>query len=477
MIGPRHPVRGSWSALLLLTITCVLIVIIVWQQRQHRFEQTQHEVSQAAERLSQDDNILAEVSRAQRDLATFVKPSVVHVEVESSSSHLHAPSVSGSGWIWNDNGLIVTAHHVVSGSDRIHVVMHDGSRRRAEFIAKDPQTDIAILKMSASQTIPATRAELPGVHQGDMVFAFGSPLDFSFSVTRGLVSGLDRRIGKDWIGRRPEYESFIQIDAPLNPGSSGGPITNHLGHVVAMSTSIASPTGDFGSDVFSGIALAIPLRVLEHVVPQLIEEGRVARGFLGVTLHQRDTPITQLCDGRDGWLLTHVASSTSSAQAGLHAGDVLWSINSSPTSSLDQVRAALADSTEAIVMRSHILNGDPDRPEQIWLAAGQDRMTGVRGVSLNEPLSVMLDGLGAPEGGVLVGRVLPHTAAARAGLQRGDLLLRCDGASINSVGQWQQQLAEISPGDKVHLEGWRPSTPTETMHWTATLTDRSTSQP
>ena len=138
----------------------------------------------------------------------------------------------------------------VSSGDDIDIELHNGSIRRAEFVAGDSLTDIAVLKIDPTHTIPATRDRHNSVQQGDIVFAFGSPLDFRFSVTSGVVSGIGREIGPAiWPGG-PRYENSIQLDAPINPGSSGGPVTNHLGKVVGMSTAIAADPRDRGPERF-----------------------------------------------------------------------------------------------------------------------------------------------------------------------------------------------------------------------------------
>ena len=262
MTPSRHAVRTLLPTLLLLASAVVVVVVVYWGRREMEFQRTRLSVDEAANRLADPMGpgaVLASLSRAQRDLAAFVQPSVVHIEsIRRARSNDDATFSTGSGWIWDDAGHVVTAWHVVRDAEKIDVQLHDGSRRRGKIMAFDPLTDIAVISIEPARTIAATRSVAGGVQQGDLVFAFGSPLDFRFSVTGGVVSGLGRDVAGATGNRGQAYENFIQIDAPINPGSSGGPVTDHLGHVIGMSTAIASdPLSSHTNDRFTGVALAI----------------------------------------------------------------------------------------------------------------------------------------------------------------------------------------------------------------------------
>ena len=175
-------------------------------------------------------------------------PLVVHISTEQTTrdragNRLHSTS-SGSGWIYDNEGHIVTNYHVVKDADRIEVQLHTGLLREAQLVGVDQFTDIAVIKVSSARLHPAALAEEDDrVQQGDLVFAFGSPFDFRFSMSSGVVSGMGRHVGviRDerrggWTG----YENFIQIDAAINPGNSGGPLTDVRGRVIGMNTAIAT---------------------------------------------------------------------------------------------------------------------------------------------------------------------------------------------------------------------------------------------
>ena len=244
---------------------------------------TRLDVAEATDRLA-TKNILAEFSEATSDVAIIVEPCVVHVSTEgtlaTSRGTRHFAS-TGSGWVWDDAGHIVTNAHVVDGADRIEIQLHTGEVRSAEIVGMDLRSDIAIVRIKSGGLFPATRASSTSLRQGDLVFAFGSPFDFRFSMSSGIVSGIGRAAGIEDI----DYENFIQVDAAINPGNSGGPLTDVYGRVVGMNTAIATGRGHtIGQGQFAGVGLAIPMSMIDNVVEQVIETGVVRKGFMGVSL-------------------------------------------------------------------------------------------------------------------------------------------------------------------------------------------------
>jgi S1-C subfamily serine protease len=254
---------------------------------------TSARIIEASQRL--DDNpVLAQINQAYRDIAEVVEPSVVHISTESwvrnRLGERARRASSGSGWIYDEAGHIVTNYHVIEDAQRIEVQLYNGAIREAEIVGSDPTTDIAVLRIPSENIHPATRnsGEDGPVRQGDMVFAFGSPFDFRFSMSSGVVSGKGRSVGVIRSNRSGDigYENFIQVDAAINPGNSGGPLTDYRGHVIGMNTAIATGRRNDRMDdgQFAGIGLAIPIEMIEPVVDQLIDTGVVAKGFLGVSV-------------------------------------------------------------------------------------------------------------------------------------------------------------------------------------------------
>ena len=474
--------------MLLLISAVVVIVVVRWGPRELDFQHTQVEVRNAALRLAAPDGdgaVLASLSRAQRDLAAFVQPSVVHIEGIRTNPHQgNVPSgrATGSGWIWDEQGHVITAWHVVRGATTIEVQLHNGSIRSASLVAADPLTDIAVLGMDPARTLPATRSQAPGAQQGDMVFAFGSPLDFRFSVTGGVVSGLGRAASSTDHSRLPTYENYLQIDAPINPGSSGGPVTDHLGHVVGMSTAIAddavSPTS---GGRFTGVALAIPIEMIEAIVPQLIEEGRVHRGLLGVRALDQDRTIESMLTAKmidGGGFVASVATDAPAYEAGLRPGDIIWQCNESPLMDIATLRRLMRSGETIELEVSHAWRGDPLRPRSIQLSKCEQAGTAIEVLPMTDPIHAMLAASGGPPTGVLVSSVTSGGGAAEAGIRRGDLILDIDGKDIRTVDQLRAVVSAIPPGTPVDVNLWRSTEDGgQRLAVTATLTDQAKGQP
>ncbi|MCH2140589.1 MAG: S1C family serine protease [Phycisphaerales bacterium] len=418
--------------MLLLAAAVVVLIVVKWGQRELDFQRTQsllHDASLALHAPDGDAAVLASLSRAQRLLTTFVQPSVVHVDgIRKRPNGLDAHS-TGSGWIWDDEGHIVTAWHVVRHLDDIDIELHNGSIRRAEFVAGDSLTDIAVLKIDPTHTIPATRARHNSVQQGDIVFAFGSPLDFRFSVTSGVVSGIGREIGPAiWPGG-PRYENSIQLDAPINPGSSGGPVTNHLGKVVGMSTAIAADPRDRGPERFSGVAMAIPIGTVNAVVPQLLQTGVVARGYIGVHALDQDQPLRALAGDR---IPADAKVVVGGSAHELHIGDVVYQ---------DDGHWMAANLLSSDVTEARALEDSDLRRAEL--------------IKLTEPIHRLLDVLHAPKRGVLIAHVIPEEAAYKAGIRRGDLVTAIQDQSVDSVGQLRAAVSSVLPETDAELTFWR----------------------
>lgn len=283
--------------------------------------------------------ILEQLNRAHRAVARLVEPSVVHVSTLSTMQRrmFTAPyASSGSGWIWDEDGHIVTNAHVVESSERVQVQFFDGELREAEVVGLDLRADIAVLKVAPGGLHPALRGDSDTVAQGDMVFAFGSPFDFRFSMSSGIVSGLGRSAGLADI----DYENFIQTDAAINPGNSGGPLTNIRGRVIGMNTAIATGRGNsVGQGQFAGIGLAIPMSMIESIVTQIIETGEVRKGFLGVAVMSIDAARGFAMRGNEqlagivggfrgeGAIVSEVTQDSPAARAGFRFGDVITAID------------------------------------------------------------------------------------------------------------------------------------------------------
>ncbi len=257
------------------------------------------------------------VSLAYQLVAQKISPSVVSVSTEkfNSMSELEGKgwiSGEGSGVILTTDGYILTNHHVVANSKKIEVALPDRRVFSAQMIGTDELTDLAVLKIQANNLIPAEFADSDDVEVGTLVWAIGNPFGLTQTITSGILSGKDRQ------GASSQYQEFLQSDAAVNPGNSGGPLVDSCGRVIGINTSI------YGSR-FQGISFAVPSVIAQHVFDQLRVNGRVQRGFLGVTpgiVFQHHAELYQLAD-LDGALIHYVDRNTPASQAGLEPGDVI----------------------------------------------------------------------------------------------------------------------------------------------------------
>ncbi|MFK7959091.1 MAG: S1C family serine protease [Phycisphaerales bacterium] len=334
--GPSLVVLGAAATVLLVGPRLV---------RQLAYQRDASRIELASERL-QVGNILDEMNQAFRDIAVKVEPSVVHIAARQARSDGGSGMSTGSGWVYDADGHIVTNYHVIANTSEVDVQLSAGRILDAELVGSDPLTDIAVLRVDPEFLHPATRGDVAEpVEQGDMVFAFGSPFDFRFSMSAGVVSGKDRAAGVIRDAGVAGYENFIQTDAAINPGNSGGPLTDHRGDVIGMNTAIAtrSTPGSGEPGQFAGIGLAIPLEMIEPIVGQIIDRGFVTRGFLGIELNTitDENRIESGWNG-DGVLVVDVTADGPAAGAGLEHGDIITEINGERVATGEQLRARVA---------------------------------------------------------------------------------------------------------------------------------------
>lgn len=465
------------SIIVAATAVCVLLVgPLAVQHLTHA--QTSVRVSLATQRLAEDSNILQQLNQAYRDIATTMEPSVVHI---SAQRRVAEPGMSGasamsagSGWIYDDQGHIVTNHHVVEDATRIDVQLYNGELRDAEIVGYDSSTDIAVLKIASGRLHPAVRANpnMP-LRQGDMVFAFGSPFDFRFSMSSGVVSGQGRSVGviRDQFGRG--YENFIQVDAAINPGNSGGPLTDYRGHVVGMNTAIATgPRRVYEEGQFAGIGLAIPMEMIEPVVSQLITTGEVRKGFLGVNIMDRSASVGDelriLGFNGVGVLVARIEPDTPLAES-LRAGDVITRINGRaispdtnvnfrPVVTLEQMLLSLPQDERTVELTLWRFDPQRDSGRRVTVTVPTDDLGNAMGVSLIETperISRRLELQGLTGRGVLLPRVDRDGPAAAAGVLAGDVLTHVNERPVGQSEQVRSLISSMLPGQTVTLRVWR----------------------
>lgn len=253
-------------------------------------------------------------------VARDVEPSVAHIKVYESEAL--AREGSGSGVIVNSTGFILTNAHVVRRANKIRVKLWDGSETDAKILGMDLQTDLAVIKIEANKDLPTARmGDSDKLNVGDWVLAIGSPFGLEQTVTAGIISAKDRVTEA---GATP-FQQFLQTDAAINPGNSGGPLVNLAGEVIGINTQIATNTG-----AYNGIGFALPSATAVDVYNQLVSEGRVRRGFLGINPQEITPQIARLNSIPEGQgvLVRELTDASSPASlSGLKSGDVITNIN------------------------------------------------------------------------------------------------------------------------------------------------------
>ena len=361
-------------SLIVLAAALAVLVVGPFAVQELTFAHSKARIIQASERL-QNNGILEELNQAYRDIAVFVEPSVVHISTHQTvfdrRGNRQEVTSSGSGWIYDNDGHIVTNYHVVKDADRIQVQLHTGQLRDAELVAVDKLTDIAVIQIPAARLHPAVLAdEEDRVEQGDLVFAFGSPFDFRFSMSSGVVSGMGRHVGviHDDRGRWRGYENFIQVDAAINPGNSGGPLTDVRGRVIGMNTAIATGRrSSFDEGQFAGIGLAIPIDMIVPVVDQLIETGVVAKGYLGIGVEDLKTQALQELELRGfagrGVEVTRSHGDGPAFSAGVRRDDIITHVNDEAVSSRAQLRSVISSMLPGDIARLRIWRDSEDEAQ------------------------------------------------------------------------------------------------------------------
>ena len=333
----------------------------------------------------------------------------------------------GSGFIIDSSGVIVTSHHVVKGADSVTVTLQDGRKLEAEVVGVDPKTDLALLEVDTDVALPVVEfGDSDRTRIGDWVVAVGNPFGLGGTVTAGIVSGRGRDIGSG------PYDDFLQVDAPINRGSSGGPLFDRTGRVVGVNTAIFSPSG--GN---IGIGFAIPANVAEPVIESLRTDGEVDRGWLGVQIQHIDETMAEALGLGEakGALVASVMADGPAAGAGLRAGDVITSFAGEKLDSmkdLPRIVAEVESGTEVEI--------------EVWRDGGRKTLTATIGKQGHDMLaaSSTADGDGARLGvmlapraepgkaGVTIAEVAPGSVAARNGLRPGDAIVRAGSKTVNS---------------------------------------------
>ena len=344
----------------------------------------------------------------------------------------------GSGFIISADGLILTNAHVVADASEVVVKLTDRREFKAKVVGSDPQTDVAVLRIEATD-LPAVKLGNPdSVRPGDWVLAIGSPFGFENTVTSGIVSAKARSLPDG------TYVPFIQTDVAINPGNSGGPLFNMQGEVIGINSQIYSRTGGY-----QGLAFAIPIDVAVNVQEQLVATGHVERGRLGVTIQEVSQPLAKSfgLERPRGALVSKVEEGSAADQAGIESGDVIVSYDGKPierSSELPGLVASTKPGTKAAVDvwreggKTTLEVTVGELQSQSVASAGQAEAENARlGVAVR-PLTPQERSSAGLEGGLVVQNATG--AAARAGIRQGDVIVGVNGAPVKSVDDLRERL-------------------------------------
>lgn len=289
------------------------------------------------------------------------------------------PQGIGSGVLISSNGYIITNNHVVQNergedADEVLVRLNDGRELEAEIVGRDPLTDIAIIKIEAEGLPAIPIADSDNIEVGDVVFAIGNPMEVGLTVTQGIVSATDRRIG---IYGEEGYESFIQTDASINLGNSGGALIDSRGRLIGVNSAIISRTG--GS---IGIGFAIPSNLATSIAKQLVETGEVRRGFLGVSISDLTPDMAEAfdIDQSKGVLINDVEEDSAADQGGLKRGDVIISLNGKPVETSNEFRIRIGHTMPGTPIEMEVLRDRTKKSLDMVVGSASGRFA----VSANE---------------------------------------------------------------------------------------------
>ena len=459
------------------------------------YQATRPVVAKAASAVSStaplDDNsmgALLALDKAMETLAARVTPAIVNVAVTSKQKadeegqipddmrqffgpgfnfpRQQEPQIEhgiGSGVVISPDGYIVTNNHVVDGAVDLRVTMSDRRVLPAKLIGRDPLTDLAVLKIEGKNLPNVPWGDATALHPGQTVLAFGNPFGFRFTVTRGIVSALNRPNPSPSDARKPGQ--FIQTDAAINPGNSGGPLVNAHGEVVGINTFLISQSG-----TFSGMGFAIPSQIVRPTVDALIRDGKVNHGYMGIGITDVTPENAKFFESKDnrGAIVTQVEPNSPSAKAGLKVGDLITGIDGHEVSDAGQLQVVVGQTRPGTTVKLQVFRDgksmdlpvtlekmgarDKGEDESASNEAGKPRW----GLGLADISPEVRQQLRASDEvkGAVIERVLPGSPADNAGLRRGDIIVGVNRHDMQSASEVKKALADVPAGQDALLLVW-----------------------
>jgi len=417
------------------------------------------------------------------ETASLVTPAVVHIRsaVRVSQRQLQgdpfrdffgfqdpnrgqSQQSSGSGVIINEDGYIVTNNHVIDNADEIEVSLNDNRTYKAKVIGTDPTTDLALIKIEESNLPKLLFGNSDEVQVGEWVLAVGNPFNLESTVTAGIVSAKSRNI--NILRNRTAIESFIQTDAAVNPGNSGGALVNLRGELIGINTAIATPTGSY-----AGYSFAVPTRIVSKVVEDLMEYGTVQRAFLGVSIQNLDknNPNQKGVTLNEGVFVAEVQEGGAADRAGIQKGDVIIKINDEETKSVAELQQAIGsrrpgETVKVVINRG----GDIVTLERVELKNGSGNTEIVRkekpltvsklGAEFEELSQEELEKLGIPYG-IRVKKLQAGVLRSQTEIREGFIITKVNRNKVRTMEDLNKEIENTRDGG-VLVEGIYPDNKT-----------------
>ncbi len=371
----------------------------------------------------------------------------------------------GSGVIVDaKNGYVLTNNHVIAGADEVEVVLADKRSFKTEWIRSDSKSDVAVIKIKADKLIQASLGSSDKMAVGDWVLAIGAPAGLDQTVTAGIISAKGRTTG----GRG--YEDFLQTDAAINHGNSGGPLVNMRGEIIGINTAIVSRTG-----MYAGIGLAIPADMAKGIMKQLIKSGKVTRGYFGVAIQNVDEKLakTFALKTTKGTLVTRVAKGSPADKAGLKERDFIISVNGKKTPDVNHLRNTVAEITPGTTVPVEIYRNGKKRTLKVKIAVQPTDMAAAfigessgdqpgKGQAYGLTVQPLTEKLAKTHGykksvkGVVIAEVKPTSSAAETGIRTGMVITHVHDKAVTSVAEFNKAMSAKNAKEGVRIRVMTP---------------------
>jgi serine protease Do len=357
----------------------------------------------------------------------------------------------GSGVIVDPSGIVLTNAHVVDRASEIEAVTADGKKHKAKLVGVDRRTDLAVLKLQGGGPYPAASlGDSDRLKVGDWVLAIGSPFGLQQTVTAGIISAKGRSIGQG------PFDDFLQTDAAINPGNSGGPLVNMSGEVIGINSAIASRTGQF-----AGVGFSIPSNMAKRIYTELAAKGKVTRGWLGVSIQPLTPELAKSFGLKDekGVLISDVMQDSPAERAGIAAGDIVTEFDKKKVDTLQDLQKAVAGTVPGKGVPVKVWRDKSEKTLEIKIGETPDDTVALKSTNkgramlgldvrpITPDIARQLNIRGTE--GVVVFSVEDDSAAAEAGLQRGDVIREVNRQRVRTVQDFERLTKDVKEGDRV----------------------------